>query len=252
MFAPTALGARISDQVTEGNEVVTNRHVAPIGPGYFHVHSRSRVTRDGGHSILAIPDPDSTTRIGRVHTRSDSRASESTVNVGSDEGHGSGSAPAKTPAATAPPSALFPPTPPMHRGSDSASTVQPPKRASQPAVPHAGKHVEPEAKMPNAKVGPTQPSRVVDMSAHGTFLPLLRFVLGVLKPGDTTKIKITMIQQWFSTNMPQVYGTKLTAFKKLCHNAVKLGLLASDGPLPDNVPQLKTVALVSNARYCNY
>lgn len=128
MFALTALGARISDEATaasEVDEVVTNRHVASIGAGYFHVHSRSRVTRDGGHSILAIPDPDSTTRIGRVHTRSDSRSSESTVNVGSDGDRGGASAPS---------SASFPPWLPGHTRLYSASTTQPLMGASRPAV----------------------------------------------------------------------------------------------------------------------
>ena len=40
--------------------------VAPLGQGYLLVQSRLRVTRDGGHSILAVDDPKNTTRLGRV------------------------------------------------------------------------------------------------------------------------------------------------------------------------------------------
>lgn len=42
---------------------------AAIGQGYLHVQSRLRVTRDGGHSILAVPDAGAT-RLGRVSGRS--------------------------------------------------------------------------------------------------------------------------------------------------------------------------------------
>ncbi len=48
-----------------------NGIVAPLGQGYLLVRSRFRVTRDGGHSILAVSDPDSTTRIRPVSGRED-------------------------------------------------------------------------------------------------------------------------------------------------------------------------------------
>ena len=40
--------------------------VMPLGQGYLLVRSRLRVSRDGGHSILAVNDPSVTTRFGRV------------------------------------------------------------------------------------------------------------------------------------------------------------------------------------------
>jgi hypothetical protein len=38
----------------------------PLGRGYLVVRSRLRVTRDGGHSLLAIQDPHHATRLGRA------------------------------------------------------------------------------------------------------------------------------------------------------------------------------------------
>jgi hypothetical protein len=41
--------------------------VSTLGQGYLVVRSRLRVTRDGGHSLLAVQDPHHSTRLGRVH-----------------------------------------------------------------------------------------------------------------------------------------------------------------------------------------
>lgn len=48
--------------------------VIPLGLGYFVVRSRYRVTRDGGHSLLAVDDPTLTTRLGRVSGRPEGAA----------------------------------------------------------------------------------------------------------------------------------------------------------------------------------
>lgn len=92
MFAPNGLGVRIPTRVAAGlsdgeeaDESTLTREVAPIGQGYFQIQSRLRVTRDGGHSILAVPDPDSSTRLGRVRTQSTTGSSEGTTNVESDD-----------------------------------------------------------------------------------------------------------------------------------------------------------------------
>ena len=45
--------------------------VSPLGQGFLFVRSRARVTVDGGHSLLAIRDPATTTRLGPVSTRPD-------------------------------------------------------------------------------------------------------------------------------------------------------------------------------------
>lgn len=92
MFAPNGLGVRIPTRVAAGlnngdeaDKSTPTREVAPIGQGYFQIQSRLRVTRDGGHSILAVPDPDSSTRLGRVRTQSTTGSSEGTTNVESDD-----------------------------------------------------------------------------------------------------------------------------------------------------------------------
>ena len=74
MFAPNGLGVRESVDNTTCLSDGDSGHgsfdeagaVSPIGQGYLLVQSRLRVTRDGGHSILAVSDPESTTRVGRV------------------------------------------------------------------------------------------------------------------------------------------------------------------------------------------
>ncbi|GJE88163.1 hypothetical protein PsYK624_042460 [Phanerochaete sordida] len=72
MFAPNGVGLRASaraEQSDSDSGVGTSDDagaVAPLAQGYLHVQSRLRVTRDGGHSILAVSDPEGTTRVGRV------------------------------------------------------------------------------------------------------------------------------------------------------------------------------------------
>jgi hypothetical protein len=59
MFAPAGLGVRAH---TGRNRTGV---VAPLGSGYLVVRSRERITRDGGHSLLAIQDSTHASRIGR-------------------------------------------------------------------------------------------------------------------------------------------------------------------------------------------
>lgn len=75
MFAASGISVRESDTGSWHSEADSGvgssdsdsiGAVAPIGQGYLHVQSRLRVTRDGGHSILAVNDPTDTTRLGRV------------------------------------------------------------------------------------------------------------------------------------------------------------------------------------------
>ncbi|EKM56167.1 uncharacterized protein PHACADRAFT_184852 [Phanerochaete carnosa HHB-10118-sp] len=102
MFAPNGLGVREDTAAThsDGDSGVGSDDdagiVAPLSQGYLHVQSRLRVTRDGGQSILAVSDPESTTRLGRVPGQG--AASEGT-NIGQ---HAEGtSAPADPPPAEA-------------------------------------------------------------------------------------------------------------------------------------------------------
>lgn len=61
MFAPSGLDVKSID--ADPSSPMT---VAPFGQGYLLVHSRQRITRDGGHSFLAVRDEATHTRIGRV------------------------------------------------------------------------------------------------------------------------------------------------------------------------------------------
>lgn len=83
MFAPSGLVAHSRKLVPQpdapGNleptSEVPNSVPAHIGQGYLHVQSRQRITRDGGHAILAIPDKDAT-RLSRVSTRTSPKPEE--------------------------------------------------------------------------------------------------------------------------------------------------------------------------------
>lgn len=54
---------------SSANAPLSITSVSPLGQGFLFVRSRSRVTVDGGHSLLAIRDPSTTTRLGPVSTR---------------------------------------------------------------------------------------------------------------------------------------------------------------------------------------
>jgi hypothetical protein len=65
MFSPTALTVSCSTS-SDGNGLRAAKHVAPLGMGYLHVHCRQRITRDGGHSLMAVHDASTTTRIPSI------------------------------------------------------------------------------------------------------------------------------------------------------------------------------------------
>jgi hypothetical protein len=60
LFSPNGLCVKSSDEKDESR-------VSTLGQGYLTVRSRLRVTRDGGHSLLAVQDAQHATRLGRVH-----------------------------------------------------------------------------------------------------------------------------------------------------------------------------------------
>jgi hypothetical protein len=61
LFSPNGLCVKSSDENCQPR-------VSPLGQGYLTVRSRLRVTRDGGHSLLAVQDAQRTMRLGRVYT----------------------------------------------------------------------------------------------------------------------------------------------------------------------------------------
>jgi hypothetical protein len=64
LFASSGLG------VLDGalNQLTERERIATFGQGCLLVRSRMRITRDGGHSLLAVSDPNLNTRLGRVST----------------------------------------------------------------------------------------------------------------------------------------------------------------------------------------
>lgn len=56
LFAPGGVGLR------EFRKNGENDMIAPLGAGYLIVQSRLRITRDGGHSLLAVADAEFSTR----------------------------------------------------------------------------------------------------------------------------------------------------------------------------------------------
>ena len=69
IFSPNALSVRsVEDNCTSRPDhgSAGNRSIVPLGQGYLLVRSRLRITRDGGHSLLAVADAEHTTRLQRV------------------------------------------------------------------------------------------------------------------------------------------------------------------------------------------
>jgi hypothetical protein len=59
LFSPNGLYVKSSDEKPEPQ-------VSSLGQGYLTVRSRLRVTRDGGHSLLAVQDTQHSTQLGRM------------------------------------------------------------------------------------------------------------------------------------------------------------------------------------------
>ncbi|EIN14675.1 hypothetical protein PUNSTDRAFT_140908 [Punctularia strigosozonata HHB-11173 SS5] len=84
LFAPSGLSVReIPTGTMDGVDqaISVSRKTAPLGPGYLHVRSRLRITRDGGHSMLAVRDPVLNTRIGPVASRTESSSASNIPNA---------------------------------------------------------------------------------------------------------------------------------------------------------------------------
>jgi len=54
------------DDSNDSDDAIKSGPITPLGQGYLVVHSRLRITRDGGHSLLAVRDSSKTTRLNRV------------------------------------------------------------------------------------------------------------------------------------------------------------------------------------------
>jgi hypothetical protein len=73
LFAPSGLSVRWTtddDDSDHCDAPIQTGAIAPLGPGYLLVKSRLRITRDGGHSMLAVKGSSLNSRIGPVASRS--------------------------------------------------------------------------------------------------------------------------------------------------------------------------------------
>ncbi|EIN04825.1 hypothetical protein PUNSTDRAFT_138025 [Punctularia strigosozonata HHB-11173 SS5] len=74
LFAPSGLSVReMQNGSIDGPDKAIGplKQIAPLGPGYLHVRSRLRITRDGGHSMLAVRDSVLNTRIGPIASQAE-------------------------------------------------------------------------------------------------------------------------------------------------------------------------------------
>lgn len=70
MFAPSGLGVKAGASSHSTSSSASSSHlrsgggfVAPFGQGYLLVRSRQRITLDGGHSLLAVPNRPNLARV---------------------------------------------------------------------------------------------------------------------------------------------------------------------------------------------
>jgi hypothetical protein len=73
LFCPNGLAVKSTSTSGTGGESNDTQNAAkatPLGQGYLIVRSRLRVTRDGGHSLLAVQDANHMTRLHRISGKS--------------------------------------------------------------------------------------------------------------------------------------------------------------------------------------
>lgn len=180
LFAPNDLGMRSnespiaqsdpSDSSSKAARIDsdTGRQIpAPIGQGYLHVQSRLRITRDGGHSILAVPDSGAI-RLGHVPGRS--QIIDVHENENMEHGISGTSSLAGSVAAEATDISPFQ-TKTMDRSGDSGFDVQAPPFVSSSSLPR------PFPSQPDT----TAPSRQIEISVLIDYLTRERDGLGVDK-----------------------------------------------------------------------
>ncbi|EKM56169.1 uncharacterized protein PHACADRAFT_209653 [Phanerochaete carnosa HHB-10118-sp] len=256
MFAPNGLGVRDGGAAahSDGDSGASDdaATVAPIGQGYFHVQSRLRVTRDGGHSILAVSDPESTTRLGRVPgggkgkeraepvSFPDWGSANASASVPTDgDRAGEAPAPAETPAEAAAPPGLHRSMEATTLASDSSPsdaladpvTLTPESPAVQPPdVPQQSEQTEapmPTVSTPAPSVSDTTASPSTSPPVFklvgdlARFTPLIDYVRQRLSNPQFV-LTVKNIRRGFSDTQPLVYGNDID---QVVDEAVQRGLL---------------------------
>ncbi|GJE88158.1 hypothetical protein PsYK624_042410 [Phanerochaete sordida] len=249
LFAPNALGvrgglgARASDAGSSDSGVGLDDAgaVAPLAQGYLVVQSRLRVTRDGGHSILAVCDPEGTTRLGRVPG-----AARSEVPAGPGAGWGEASGWSAGPGA----GWGYASTGwGAHSGGASASAGDP-ADASVPSEVHSSDTGTVYEDQPFDTLDTAVPAAVEHPGAGpvfdltgdlARFRPLMEYVLALFTTPCNMR-SINNICNGLTKKQPHVYGAEV---RKIVEEAVQLGLLHQP-PCAKGKP---TVMLVQGATY---
>lgn len=213
--------------------------VAPIGQGYLHVQSRLRVTTDGGHSILAVNDPEHTTRFGRV-PRSDG-TEEASVDDGRgaewEPSHaspgGTSASAARTAGAAAPPCTqssekakqAASPMEPVADGTQTSAQVTNTTSPSPPILERtslSSNHPAEKALHPSAEEYQSAPPVfVLDGDLH-KFRPLVAYLQQNLTSGPKGPILVKTTRKYFADKAPQAYGNTID---DVLNEALQLGLI---------------------------
>lgn len=141
MFAPCGLCAQpkndiAAQQSSESDSSMASSGeagaVVQLGEGYMLVQSRLRVTRDGGHPVLAVRDPARATRVGVGLNVAPAGPSEKRRDAGPSDASSSASA-GGTSASTSRPVEIIPPPPPYSEAKTTPLGVRPPSSAEHAA-----------------------------------------------------------------------------------------------------------------------
>ncbi len=268
MFAPNGLGRRDDEEADTSTSLAS---VAAIGEGHLIVRSRQRVTRDGGHSLLAVRNPETTTRLGRVardptneDTRADSDvAGDTKVKIGPTDAAAGTSNTAWNPGWvpwTAENSAGLGTPPGLFRAQwGGTETIVPPLPYLAGSVAPASSNATFAAALFEADASNINPpiqtrpqaavsSRVIRMNGpRARFVPLIRYLQGLPSEGPTMKA----LWKYFRRHQPLVYGDKLKKINSAITEAKALEIIVSRYfPMPTNPEKMKErLALVPGARY---
>lgn len=216
LFAPNGLGLRFDNGLNTDNyeDALNDQVPGAIGQGFLHVQSRLRITRDGGHSILAVPDPSGTTRLGRVSASAGKPPSGTGVasGIGNQPGHGG---PGGTPAPTGQaPTGASVPSGPKHQDFDQMSVSDTSTASSadfQTEVP-ASVYSPPASSSTNPGA-----------STNAEFKPILAYLEWKRTEFQCGALSVKNVRKYFTNLKPNPYlGKKI---EDVIHRAEQRGLL---------------------------
>ncbi|KAI0314555.1 hypothetical protein OF83DRAFT_1136202 [Amylostereum chailletii] len=244
LFSPNGLGLQQDGNVAfqAGDSVDVKKKgktvarvqggVAPFGQGYLLVKSRLRVTRDGGHSLLAVRDSAITTRLDRVQaqvlspqaTQPSAGAIERSQAVPPKPSTGTkltsaGSTSSALPRARNTPSDGRPPLQPVQKSGQIGLV-------SSKSVPHPAK----------TKAHGSQPAVGVS-SQKSLYEPLLRHLRKQAAAGEV-RVTFKATRTHFLREEPEAYGIKKSRLNHLFETAATMGLVRRGGEGKDRWMEL--------------